>query len=103
MTRLRHAGTVSAPEKLTRATQDAHLLHGIVLARIVSRQQRCSHGHRIRLGTTIHEDLDATRAALRLDDPVLDDIIARGVPSTWESEVVRDQATMNKVVTKYGG
>jgi hypothetical protein len=105
VTKLRHAGSqVTAPEKLSKDTQDAHLLHGIVMARIVSRQRRCSHGHRIRLDSTIHEDLHAVRKALRLDDPVLDDIIASraGQPWPWSSPV-REAATMSRVAAKYGG
>lgn len=78
--------------KLSRRRQDAILLHCVVLARIVGRQRSyLACGHRLRLGTTIAKDLAGLRESLRLDDPVLDDLIAAkkssGEPwGPWQSE-----------------
>jgi hypothetical protein len=84
--------------KLAPDRQDALLLHGIVFARIVSRQRQCRYGHRIRLGTTISEDLADVREALRLDDEHLGDLVTKHERSgqawgPWQSEPDQDRAT----------
>lgn len=89
MTGLRHAGSpVEQPETLSRAKQNALLMEVLVYSRLVARQHRCVHGHRIPQDTTLVDDVSAIRAALRLDDPVLDDLIAQGKHrGPWISEV----------------
>jgi hypothetical protein len=83
MPSLRHAGSpVSAPEQLTKAQQDGILLECVVLARIVAWQQRISSPG------TITDEMREIRKRLRLDDPVLDDLIWRGAHrGPWRSEI----------------
>ena len=81
--------------KLTRAQQDA-IIDPIVMAyRRVSRERRDYSYH-----PDLVYNVSQFRAALRLDDPVLDELIARGAHKRpWSSEV----GTMEKVIAKYGG
>ena len=83
MSRLRHAGSpVGSCEKLTRGRQDGILWPVVVAERLVTRRLGYvnTQGHQ--------ETMDAIRAALRLDDPVLDDLIAAGAHrGPWISEV----------------
>jgi hypothetical protein len=80
---LRHAGSpVEQPAKLTRGRQDGILWPVVVAERLVTRRM----GY---INTDSHQEtMDAIRAALRLDDPVLDDLIAQGAHrGPWISEV----------------
>jgi hypothetical protein len=73
VSKLRHAGSpVTAPEKLTKAQQDGILLEIIVDSRVVRRQMQQP------IERTIRDELRELRKRLRLDDPVLDDLIWRG-------------------------
>lgn len=83
MSALRHAGSpVEQPVQLSRAQQDGIILECVVLARIVGWQRRISSPG------TVADEMEAVRAALRLDDPVLDDLIAQGKHrGPWISEV----------------
>lgn len=95
MTGLRHAATTYPPEKLSRGKQTGILLEIVIAARVVRRQM----GERTE--PTINAELDALRASLRLDDPVLDDLIARGAHKLpWSTPPV---GTMEGIVRKYGG
>lgn len=83
MTRLRNAGSpVGSCEKMTRRRQDSILWPVVVAARLVTRRM----GH---VNTEGHQQMmDALRAALRLDDPVLDDLIASGAyRGPWRSKI----------------
>lgn len=88
MTRLRQAGSpVTEPEKLSRAKQDGILLECVVSARIQARRMRW------RPDTTVSEDIAGVRAALRVDDPVLDDLIVRGAHrGPWRSPTDKERA-----------
>jgi hypothetical protein len=88
---LRHAGSpVGTCEKLTRGRQDGILWPVVVAERLVTRRMGYinTQGHQ--------ETMDAIRAALRLDDPVLDDIIAgarrSGTPLQWSENRSRENA-----------
>jgi hypothetical protein len=85
---LRHAGSpVEQPEKLSRAKQDTLLLTAVMSVRLASRRHRCpSCGSRVVIGETHQEMTEGVRKALRLDDPVLDDLIASGAyKRPWSS------------------
>jgi hypothetical protein len=99
---LRHAGSpVSAPERLSRARQDAILLVAVMSCRAEMRREL------LPLSEIRQQNIASFRAALRLDDPVLDDIIARGDHrQPWHSSPDRDRAnpgTMDSIARKYGG
>lgn len=83
MTKLRHAGSpVGTCESLSRAKETGILLEVVIAARIERRRL----GHRT--GPTINDEVSELREALRLDDPVLDDLIAQGRHrGPWISEV----------------
>lgn len=69
---LRHAGAVIEPVQLGRAKQDAVLLRVFVDVRIQAQRAGCT------LPGGYARNLTQVRAALRLDDPVLDDLIKQG-------------------------
>lgn len=83
MSRLRHAGSpVEQPLKLSRDKEDGIILECVVLARMVGWQRRISSPGKIT------DEMAAIRAALRLDDPLLEDLIAQGSHrGPWISEV----------------
>lgn len=80
---LRHAGSpVCRADPLSRGKQTGILLEIVIAARIERRRL----GHRT--GPTINDEISELRHALRLDDYVLDDLIAQGAhKGPWISEV----------------
>lgn len=87
MTSLRHAGTVTAPEQLGRAREDAILLWVGIHVRTATKRMQCRHSG------THAQNLAEARKALRLDDPVLDDLIARRTgPIQWSEDRARETA-----------
>jgi len=81
--------------RLTRAEQDGILTECLVFAQIVGNGHRCPQGHRLRYRPTTSHDEASLRASLRLDDPVLDDLIDRakisGQPIQWSENRNREQ------------
>lgn len=90
MSKLRKGLPSRPAEPLTRARQDGILLECIVDARVVARRMRAD------CGCTISEELPSFRSALRLDDPVLDDLTARakntGRPLQWSEDRAKETA-----------
>ena len=83
MPSLRHAGSpVEQPQKLSKAEQDGIILECVVLARIGGWQRRISSPG------SVSDEMREIRKALRLDDPVLDDLIWRGAHrGPWRSRI----------------
>jgi DNA-directed RNA polymerase subunit RPC12/RpoP len=90
MSGLRTAGSQAYEcPRLTRDQQNNLLLAVVMETRLASRQHRCpSCGSRVVLMETHQEMTEGVRKALRLDDPVLEDLIASGAyKRPWSSEV----------------